>query len=57
MSQIKKAIIAVAGSGTRLLPATKAMPKEMLPIVDVPIIQLVVEELVEAGVRDIIMVT
>ncbi len=57
MSQVKKAIIAVAGSGTRLLPATKAMPKEMLPIVDIPIIQLVVEELVEAGVRDIIMVT
>jgi len=55
--KIKKAIIAVAGSGTRLLPATKAMPKEMLPIVDKPIIQLVVEELVEAGIEDIIMVT
>jgi len=54
---IKKAIIAVAGSGTRLLPATKAMPKEMLPIIDKPIIQLVVEELVEAGIKDIIMVT
>lgn len=54
---IKKAIIAVAGSGTRLLPATKAMPKEMLPIVDKPIIQLVVEELVEAGIEDIIFVT
>lgn len=57
MQKIKKAIIAVAGSGTRLLPATKAMPKEMLPIVDKPIIQLVVEELVEAGIEDIIMVT
>jgi len=58
MSQkIKKAIIAVAGSGTRLLPATKSMPKEMLPIVDKPIIQLVVEELIEAGIEDIIMVT
>jgi len=58
MSQkIKKAIIAVAGSGTRLLPATKAMPKEMLPIVDKPIIQLVVEELIEAGIEDIILVT
>jgi len=57
MSKIKKAIIAVAGAGTRLLPATKAMPKEMLPIVDKPIIQLVVEELVEAGIEDIIMVT
>lgn len=55
--QIKKAIIAVAGSGTRLLPVTKAMPKEMLPIVDTPIIQLVVEELVEAGIEDIIFVT
>jgi len=55
--KIKKAIIAVAGSGTRMLPATKAMPKEMLPIVDKPIIQLVVEELVEAGIKDIIMVT
>lgn len=55
--KIKKAIIAVAGSGTRLLPSTKAMPKEMLPIVDKPIIQLVVEELVEAGIEDIIFVT
>lgn len=55
--RIKKAIIAVAGSGTRLLPATKSMPKEMLPIVDKPIIQLVVEELVEAGIEDIIFVT
>ncbi|EKE11334.1 MAG: hypothetical protein ACD_15C00104G0012 [uncultured bacterium] len=55
--KIKKAIIAVAGSGTRLLPATKSMPKEMLPIVDKPIIQLVVEELIEAGIEDIIFVT
>lgn len=55
--KIKKAIIAVAGSGTRLLPATKTMPKEMLPIVDKPVIQLVVEELVEAGIEDIILVT
>jgi len=57
MQKIKKAIIAVAGSGTRLLPATKTMPKEMLPIIDKPIIQLVVEELVEAGIKDIILVT
>lgn len=57
MKKIKKAIIAVAGSGTRLLPATKSMPKEMLPIVDKPIIQLVVEELVDAGIEDIIFVT
>ncbi|MDD5590142.1 MAG: UTP--glucose-1-phosphate uridylyltransferase [Candidatus Portnoybacteria bacterium] len=55
--KIKKAVVAVAGSGTRLLPATKAMPKEMLPIVDKPIIQLIVEELVEAGIEDIILVT
>jgi len=57
MKKIKKAIVAVAGSGTRLLPATKAMPKEMLPIVDKPIIQLVVEELVAAGIEDIILGT
>lgn len=57
MQKIKKAIVAVAGSGTRLLPVTKAMPKEMLPIVDKPIIQLVVEELVEAGIEDVILVT
>ncbi|HAM87961.1 MAG: Nucleotidyl transferase [Candidatus Falkowbacteria bacterium GW2011_GWC2_38_22] len=57
MQKIKKAIVAVAGSGTRLLPVTKAMPKEMLPIVDKPIIQLVVEELVAAGIEDIILVT
>ena len=55
--KIKKAIVAVAGSGTRFLPVTKSMPKEMLPIIDKPIIQLVVEELVEAGIEDIILVT
>lgn len=55
--KIKKAIVAVAGSGTRFLPATKSMPKEMLPIVDKPIIQLVIEELVEGGIEDIILVT
>jgi UTP--glucose-1-phosphate uridylyltransferase len=55
--KIKKAVVAVAGSGTRFLPVTKAMPKEMLPIVDKPIIQLVVEELVGAGIEDIILVT
>jgi len=57
MQKIKKAIVAVAGSGTRLLPATKTMPKEMLPIVNKPIVQLVVEELVAGGVEDIILVT
>lgn len=52
-----KAIIPAAGLGTRFLPQTKAMPKEMLPIIDKPVIQLVVEELVAAGVREIIIVT
>lgn len=56
-TKIKKAVIAVAGSGTRFLPATKAQPKEMLPIIDKPIIQYVVEELVESGIEDIILVT
>lgn len=54
---VTKAVIAAAGFGTRFLPQTKAMPKEMLPIVDKPIIQLIVEELVEAGIKDIIIVT
>ncbi|HSW80093.1 MAG TPA: sugar phosphate nucleotidyltransferase [Candidatus Saccharimonadales bacterium] len=57
MSDVRKAVIAAAGFGTRFLPQTKAMPKEMLPIVDKPIIQYVVEELVEAGITDIIIVT
>jgi len=57
MQSITKAVVAVAGSGTRLLPATKSQPKEMLPIIDKPIIQYLVEELVEAGIQDIIMVT
>ncbi|KQL56052.1 MULTISPECIES: UTP--glucose-1-phosphate uridylyltransferase GalU [Bacillaceae] len=57
MSKVKKAIIPAAGLGTRFLPATKAMPKEMLPIVDKPTIQYIVEEAVEAGIEDIIIVT
>ncbi|QTM98293.1 MULTISPECIES: UTP--glucose-1-phosphate uridylyltransferase GalU [Sediminibacillus] len=57
MTKIKKAIIPAAGLGTRFLPATKAMPKEMLPIVDKPTIQYIVEEAVEAGIEDIIIVT
>lgn len=57
MQKITKAVIAVAGSGTRFLPVTKAQPKEMLPIVDKPIIQYIVEELVDAGIKDIIMIT
>lgn len=57
MKQPTKAIICAAGLGTRFLPQTKAMPKEMLPIVDKPVIQLIVEEVVAAGVTDIIIVT
>lgn len=55
--KITKAVIPAAGFGTRFLPQTKAMPKEMLPIVDKPIIQYVVEELVSVGIKDIIIVT
>ena len=55
--KVTKAVIPAAGFGTRFLPQTKAMPKEMLPIVDKPVIQYVVEELVDAGIRDIIIVT
>jgi UTP--glucose-1-phosphate uridylyltransferase len=54
---VRKAVIAAAGYGTRFLPQTKAMPKEMLPLVDKPIIQYIVEQLVEAGIEDIIIVT
>jgi len=54
---IKKVVIPAAGWGTRFLPATKALPKEMLPIVDKPIIQYVVEEVVKSGIEDIIIVT
>ncbi|MGF7228823.1 MAG: UTP--glucose-1-phosphate uridylyltransferase [Candidatus Saccharibacteria bacterium] len=55
--EVRKAVIAAAGFGTRFLPQTKAMPKEMLPIVDKPVIQIIVEQLVAAGVTDIIIVT
>lgn len=59
MSQVRvrKAVIAAAGFGTRFLPQTKAMPKEMLPLVDKPIIQHIVEELCSAGITDIVIVT
>src|SRR4029078_6283841 len=53
---VRKAVIPAAGLGTRFLPATKAVPKEMLPIVDVPTIQLVIEEAVQAGVTDVVVV-
>ncbi len=57
MKKIKKAVIPVAGFGTRFLPFTKAMPKEMLPIIDKPTIQYIVEEAVASGIEDIIFVT
>lgn len=57
IQKIRKAVIPAAGFGTRFLPQTKAMPKEMLPVVDKPIIQYIVEELVDAGIQDIVIVT
>ncbi|WP_374187582.1 UTP--glucose-1-phosphate uridylyltransferase GalU [Priestia aryabhattai] len=57
MTRVRKAIIPAAGLGTRFLPATKAMPKEMLPIVDKPTIQYIVEEAIQSGIEDIIIVT
>lgn len=57
MKRVRKAIIPAAGLGTRFLPATKAMPKEMLPIVDKPTIQYIVEEAIKSGIEDIIIVT
>ena len=54
--KVRKAVIPAAGLGTRFLPATKAIPKEMLPIVDVPTIQLVIEEAVRAGVTDVVII-
>jgi len=54
---IKKAIIPVAGFGTRFLPATKSQPKEMLPIIDKPIVHFIVEEALESGIKDIIFIT
>src|SRR6187551_2719116 len=59
MSQkkVRKAVLPVAGLGTRFLPATKALPKEMLPLVDTPSIQLIVEECVAAGIEEVIFVT
>ncbi len=57
MTDIRKAVIPVAGFGTRLLPATKAQPKEMLPIVDKPAVQYVVEEAVQSGIENLLFVT
>ena len=57
MKKVRKAVFPVAGMGTRFLPATKASPKEMLPIVDKPLIQYAVEEAVAAGITDMVFVT
>lgn len=57
MQKITKCIIPAAGFGTRFLPATKALPKEMLPVVDKPVIQYLVEEAISAGITDIIIVS
>jgi UTP--glucose-1-phosphate uridylyltransferase len=57
LKKVRKAVVPVAGLGTRFLPATKAVPKEMLPLVDVPSIQIIVEECVAAGIEEIIFIT
>jgi UTP--glucose-1-phosphate uridylyltransferase len=57
MKPIRKAVIPVAGLGTRFLPATKAVPKELLPIVDVPAIQVVIEEVLASGIEEVILIT
>ena len=57
MQKIRKAIIPAAGLGTRFLPATKAQPKEMLPIVDKPAIQFIIEEAVVSGIEEILIIT
>ncbi|MBD0258676.1 MAG: UTP--glucose-1-phosphate uridylyltransferase, partial [Cytophagales bacterium] len=54
---IRKAVIPAAGLGTRFLPATKALPKEMLPIIDTPTIQYVVQEAVDSGIEDILIIS
>lgn len=57
MKPVKKAVIPVAGLGTRFLPATKAVPKELLPIVDIPAIQVVIEEILASGIEEVILIT
>ena len=57
MKKVRKAVIPAAGLGTRVLPATKAMPKEMLPIVDKPAIQYIVEAAAASGIEDILIIT
>jgi UTP--glucose-1-phosphate uridylyltransferase len=56
-SIVRKAVIPAAGLGTRFLPVTKTLPKEMLPIIDIPTIQLIVEEAVASGIHDILIIT
>src|SRR3990167_1992722 len=56
-NKIRKGVIVVAGMGTRFLPATKAMPKEMLPVLDKPVVQYIVEEMAASGITEIIFVT
>src|SRR5512147_2601767 len=57
MAKVKKAIIPAGGFGTRMLPATKVVPKELLPVVDKPLIQFIVEEVVGSGIEEVILVT
>ena len=57
MNKVRKAIIPCAGLGTRFLPVTKNMAKEMLPIIDTPTIQLIVEEAIESGIEEILIIT
>lgn len=57
MTKIRKAVIPVAGLGTRFLPATKSVPKELLPIVDIPAIQVVIEEVVASGIEEVVLIT
>ena len=57
MKKVRKAVIPAAGFGTRFLPATKAQPKEMLPIVDTPTIQYIVQEAIDSGIEDILIIT
>lgn len=55
--KVRKAVIPAAGLGTRFLPATKAMPKEMLPIVDTPTIQYIIQEAIDSGIEEILIIT
>ncbi len=57
VQKVRKGVITVAGLGTRFLPATKAMPKEMLPVLDKPVVQYIVEEMAASGITEIIFVT